>query len=149
MKRIVHYSLFIISIGLIHSQKAEIKYDDDFSFQFVMKKNETFNPFNKTGFHVIPGESFEKLKVRFKVNSNSGKRINFDPNKFYLLDDNRKQRLRPVELRYKYWQGYYSFPFLLHVPLEKDYEMSSFSYSPEINDTFKNYYKIGYKDIPS
>jgi hypothetical protein len=89
--------LLLLSTYMLNAQEMNIE-----SFSFELKKTVT----NSKNFevHASPGivttgPGTKKIQIRFRIKSLSGKRENFDPNKFYLTSDNHKLRFRAVSLK--------------------------------------------------
>lgn len=76
----------------------------------------------------------------------SKKRESFDGNKFYLISDVYKVRLRPIDLKFNYvahtlWQ------FDRLTDNAEASGQNAYKFKPEIKDTFLDYSKEGYEDI--
>ena len=83
------------------------------------------------------------------MKSTSGKKENFDPNKFYLTSEKYKVRVRPIDLKHNYAVGmvFIGFPYLIDFN-PKDKRIKQWAkYKPEIEDTFWNYKIDGFQDI--
>ena len=140
--------LFLILSSSILSNAQEVEID---GFSFDYKKTVT-NSKNFEGHSspsiIMTGPGAKKIQNRFRIKSLSGKRENFDPNKFYLTSDDNKLRFRPVDMKYNYVvHAYYGFGYLSTVKVEK--KGVPVSYKPEIRDTFKDYQIADYKDVDS
>ncbi len=72
----------------------------------------------------------------------------FDPNGFYFVSEKDKLRYRPIDIQY-YIGIYYFIGFnrLVDDPRFENIKTHSFSYNPDIKDTFKDYKMDGYQDI--
>ncbi|WP_144959547.1 hypothetical protein [Gillisia sp. Hel_I_86] len=78
-----------------------------------------------------------------------GEQDDFDPNKFYLVSDKYKTRVRPIDVRRNYAVGwiYIGFGHLVNFQPEDKRLNEWVSYKPEIKNTFNNFKVEGYKDI--
>ncbi|MEC3906147.1 hypothetical protein VOI54_03900 [Tamlana sp. 2201CG12-4] len=86
------------------------------------------------------------------MKSISGDKESLDPNKFYLVSDEYKKRVKPLDVRHNYAAGwiFIGFDWLVESsPKDKTLQQVLF-HKPEITDTFKDYKIEGYEDaIPS
>ncbi len=143
---------FLVCIVLVlgqtaFGQKSNVVFGDDFNFELIKAKKEPKITTNSMNYSVYANSNQKKIRLVFKASSNSGKRVRLDPNKFYLLDEKRRERRRPIDIRLLNLSEYQGFPRLLHEPLiDKDYQIYLLKYKPEIRDTFKDYGISGYKD---
>jgi hypothetical protein len=83
------------------------------------------------------------------MKSISGEKEDFDPNKFYLISDKYKVRVRPIDLKHNHKVGmdFIGFPYLIDFkPIDKRINKWA-EYKPEIKDTFWDYKIDGYQDI--
>ena len=90
----------------------------------------------------------KKNQVRFKMKSLSGNKEDFDPNKFYLVSNSYKWRVRPVDVRHNYAAGwiFIGFDYLIDFKSSKEVKKWA-SYKPDIKNTFNDFKIEGYKDI--
>jgi len=114
---------------------------DGFEFEFKKVKEIT----TKWEVHSSPYVIFidydvnKKAQVRFRVKSSSKKRAEFNPNKFYLVVEGQKIKLRPIDLKHNYMlHNYIGFGYV--TPNNKD------NY-PEAKDVFFDYDIEGFTNI--
>ena len=116
---------------------------DGFTIE-VKKTKSNPTPFQAVSYKLNASDAYNKLMVRCRVKSISEEFKMFDPNKFYMLVDNKKIRVKPFDARYNHMLheflpfGYLSF--------EKT-ENNLVSYKPEIKDSFDSFPQDGYKDV--
>lgn len=122
---------------------------DNFEFEFKKAyKNGKFEA-HTSSYYIKPGKNQKRIQVRFKVKSTNNDKVVFDPNKFYLISDTYKVRLRPVDIKHSHvMHTYLEFQRLvaLENPNSKD---KSYWYRVDntIEDTFVKYRKDGYEDV--
>lgn len=142
-----YFILILICAFGLNSFSQEYINSDNFKFKYIRADRATFGNYNYTV--KTMSEDVEKIKVRFKMKSISGKKENFDPNKFYLVADDFKLRMKPMDLRHNYGVGmmYIGFDYLVDFqPTELRYR-EWLMYKPEITDTFYDYKIEGYTDV--
>lgn len=119
---------------------------DNFKFKFIKAKKAVGGNYYYT---IKTPKGLKKTQVRFKMQSLSGKKDDFDPNKFYLVSDGYKWRVRPIDVRHNYAAGwiFIGFEYLVDFqPTDKRLK-EWLSYKPEVKNTFNDYKIDGYKDI--
>lgn len=138
--------LWFSAVSLVNAQEMQIE-----NFNFELRKAVTNSKnfeVSTSPFIVTTGSDTKKIQLRFRVKSISGKRENFDPNKFYITSEENKLRFRPVDMKYNYVaHTYYTFGYLSTEKLQKKVMPAYLSFDPQIKDTFKNFKIPDYKDI--
>ncbi|WP_396596921.1 hypothetical protein [Dokdonia sp. R86516] len=135
--------IFIINFQL-HSQ--EYITADNFKFKFIKAKKAVGGNYVYT---IKTTKDVKKVQVRYKMKSVSGEKDDFDPNKFYLVSDEYKKRIRPLDVRHNYAAGwiYIGFGHLVNFQ-PKDKKLKEWlSYKPEVENTFNDYKIEGYQDV--
>ena len=119
---------------------------ENFKFKFIKAKKAVGGNYVYT---IKTTKQVKKVQVRYKMESISEKKEDFDPNKFYLVSDKYKTRVRPLDVRHNYAVGWIYIGFNHLVDYEpKDKKLKEWlSYKPEIRNTFNDYKIEGYKDI--
>lgn len=142
-------TLFLFQFAVCNLAVAQEMEIDGFDFQLrkVNTNSKNFEVYSSP-FMVSTGPETKKIQIRFRIKSISGKRENFDPNKFYIISEENKIRFRPVDMKYNYVaHTYYTFGYLMTEKLEKKSLPYYVSYNPEVKDTFKDYQIPEYTDI--
>ncbi|PKA84532.1 hypothetical protein ATE92_2728 [Ulvibacter sp. MAR_2010_11] len=98
---------------------------------------------------ISAGKNSKKVQIRVKLASQTGEKVIIDPNKFYLVVDNYKIRVRPVDLKYPFALASIAFVRLIK---EDEYGSGNtarggYNKNDEVVDTFKDYAIPGYLDI--
>lgn len=140
--------LFLTTFILLFSFTTDKEYivSDNFKFKFI--KAQKARGLNY-GYTIKTSKECKRVQIRFKMKSLSGENDDFDPNKFYLISEDDKTRLMPVDVRYNYAAGWIFVPFNYLV----DYKVTDkklkqwLSYNPTVKNTFFDYTIDGYKDI--
>ncbi|MDN3491733.1 hypothetical protein [Winogradskyella bathintestinalis] len=142
-------SIFILFILLsLKGFSQDITVDGNFRFEFkkAIKNSRHFEVHN-SGYFVQANKNQKKIQVRFKIKSKSKKKEYFDPNKFYLVSDEYKQRLRPVDMKHNHAMGtFLGFKRLIDEK-PKDKKTYWYSYKPSTKDSFVDYKIDGYEDV--
>lgn len=146
MKYFAFFILFLVQITAFGQTKVAT---DSYEFRFI--KSKIGNQLNY-GFAVkTPKQTTDKFQVRLKMQTLSKDREAFDPNKFYLVIDELKYQVRPIDVRYNYGVGmiYVAFGYLSPSPIIKDINVSKYilDYDPRTPDTFYDYVIDGYENI--
>lgn len=113
-----------------------------------VKKNGKFEV-HTSKYFISAGKDSKKVQIRIKLESTNGEKNNIDPNKFYLVLDNYKVRLRPVDLKYPFAMASVAFDRLIKED-EKNTghtALGGYAKGTGVPDTFPNYSIEGYKDI--
>ncbi len=128
------------------SFQVENKYEMTFKKSQVIKKNQ-FMLADDT-FKLTMPDGFKKVRIQFEVSTLSGKAEIFDPNKFYLVSELHRVRVRPVDFAYNrnIFRGFCSFSKLSQEPTDGKYG-HILQYKPEIRDYFTDFTIAGYQDI--
>ncbi|MBJ6368580.1 hypothetical protein [Snuella sedimenti] len=119
---------------------------DNFKFKLIKAKKAVGGNYYYT---IKTTKDVEKVQVRFKMKSISGDHADFDPNKFYLVTDQYKKRVKPIDVRHNYAAGwiFIGFEHLVNFqPTDKKLK-EWLSYKPHIKNTFNDYKIEGYEDI--
>lgn len=95
--------LLLFYVINFYSYSQEYVPADNFKFKFIKAKKAVGGNYVYT---VKTSKDAKKIQVRFKMKSNSGESDNFDPNKFYLVSDKYKTRVRPLDVRHNYAAGW-------------------------------------------
>jgi len=136
MKTYLYSILFLLST-FCYSQTVQV--DDLFELEVkkVDQRSRLFQVHFKSYYITIPKDS-KKIQFRIKAKSLSNKKESFDPNKLFVLLNDKKVRLRPFD-------G--DFIKLVDVKPDEKNRADSYEYKPEIIDTFKDYQIDGFTDI--
>jgi hypothetical protein len=83
------------------------------------------------------------------MKSLSGNKEMFDPNKFYVVSEKYKTRIRPLDIRHNYAAGWIYIGFDKLVDFDPtDKGLSKWlSYKPEVKDTFEDFQIVDYQDV--
>ncbi|MBL1219195.1 MAG: hypothetical protein D8M59_17085 [Planctomycetes bacterium] len=122
--------------------------DDKFELEFkkVVKNSRLFEI--HTSSIVTTSKDCKKIQFRFKLKSLTNNKEDFDPNKFYMISDTYKKRIRLVDAKYTYQGVVNEFKILVNNELtEKERRKYLYSYDPTVKDTFHEYQREGYEDI--
>ncbi len=144
-KQIIVILILILgcNISLVAQEYVEA---ENFNFKFIKAKKATGNGYY---YAIKTDKDSKKVQVRFKLKSQSNELENFDPNKFYLIPEAYKVRVRPIDVRNNYAVGmiYLGFEYLVDFqPTDKNLK-TWLSYNPEIKNTFYDYKIEGYEDV--
>lgn len=144
MKRF--FTISIIILFCFNSNSQEYIPADNFKFKFIKAKKAVGSNYYYT---IKTPKNMKRTQVRLKMKSLSEKKEDFDPNKFYLVSDKYKTRVRPIDVRYNYAVGWIFIGFRFIIDFEpKDEKIKEwFPYKPEIENTFNNYKMEGYEDV--
>ena len=149
MKNIIFLLLFVFSF---QSYSQDYIPSKNFKFKFIKAKKAvggTYYTTVKIPRKVRKSQGIRKVQVRIKIKSLSKKKEDFDPNKFYLVSDEYKIRVRPLDIRHNYAVGwiYLAFPNLVN-KTQKDTSLDYWvKYKPNIKDTFYDFKIEGLNDI--
>lgn len=146
MKKALLIALILVT-SLVFSQKT---ISENYEFRYITsKKNSKFLEGNTSNYSVSVPKEHKKIQVRFKMKSISGEKEDFDPNKFSLVSEKYKFRLRPIDLKHNYAVGmvFIGFPYLVDFNPKDEKIKQCVKYKPEIEDTFWDYQIEGYQDI--
>jgi hypothetical protein len=127
-------------------QSQEYIVADNFKFKFIKAKKAVGGNYVYT---IKTTKDVQKVQVRYKMKSVSGEKEDFDPNMFYLVSDEYKKRIRPLDIRHNYAVGwiYIGFGHLVNFQ-PKDKKLKEWlSYKPEVRNTFDDYKIDGYQDV--
>jgi hypothetical protein len=127
-------------------QSQEYIAADNFKFKFIKAKKAVGGNYVYT---IKTTKDVQKVQVRYKMKSISGEKEDFDPNMFYLVTDEYKKRIRPLDVRHNYAVGwiYIGFGHLVNFQ-PKDKKLKEWlSYKPEVKNTFDDYKIDGYQDV--
>ncbi len=118
----------------------------DFEFKFIKAKIAKGSNYY---YAIKTPKNHDKIQVRFKLKSLKGTKESFDPNKLYLVSDEQKIRIRPIDVRYNYGVGmiYIGFQFLSDKKLTDKNLEGWISYKPDVRDTFVDFKLENYEDI--
>ena len=127
----------------LHSQ--EFIPADNFKFKFIKAKKAVGNNYVYT---IKTTKDVKKIQVRYKMKSVSGKKDDFDPNKFYLVSDDYKIRVRPIDVRHNYGAGWIYIGFQHLVNFRPKGNLRQWlKYRPKVKNTFNDYKIEGYQDV--
>jgi len=143
-------TIFCLTFFSLIGQKSVTT--EKFNFRFVKAiktSNSILFEMNTSNYSIKSNKEQKKIQVRFKMKSNSNEKEIFDPNKFYLISNEYKIRLRPVDIKNNYAVGavFVGFAFLINERPKTRREKEWFIYNPEIKDSFKDFQLEGYEDI--
>ncbi|WP_299116006.1 hypothetical protein [uncultured Winogradskyella sp.] len=141
-------ALFLFSILMLSGSLYCQDYipADNFKFKFLKANKARGGTYYYT---IKASKEDKKIQVRFKMKSISGGKEDFDPNKFYLVSDEYKVRMRPLDIRHNYATGwiFIGFDHLTDFqPTDKKLK-EWICYKPEVRDTFRDYKIEGYEDV--
>ncbi|KQC33176.1 hypothetical protein AAU57_07515 [Nonlabens sp. YIK11] len=119
---------------------------DNFKLKLIKAKKASGSTWEYT---IKTSKQTKKAQVRLRLKSSTGKKESFDPNKFYLVSNEAKVRVRPLDVRYNYAAGWIFIPFdrLAYNPIDAQKVKDLVSYDPDIEDTFQNYGLDGFENI--
>ena len=122
--------------------------DDMFELEFKkVVKNSRFFEIH-TSSVVTASKGSKKIQFRFKLRSLTKEKEDFDPNKFYMITETYKKRVRPADAKFSYHGVVNEFDILVNNELtEKEKKKHLYSYDPSVIDTFHKYKREGYDDI--
>ena len=144
MKKALLILLFFVIKSQLYSQ--EYLQADNFKFKFIKAKKAVGSNYYYT---IKTSKELKRTQVRFKMQSLLGKKDDFDPNKFYLVSDTYKKRIRPFDVRHNYAVGWIFIGFEYLINSEpKDRKLKEWLfYKPAVKNTFEDYKIDGYEDI--
>ena len=146
MKSILSVIIFLFSFQLI-AQTTIVDNRFEFKFKKAIKNSRNFEV-HTSEYFIKANKDQKKIQIRFKIKSLSRKKEDFDPNKFYLVSDTYKKRLRPIDMKHNFAMStYIGFDKLINEPHKDRKEVYWYNYKPEIKDTFLEYPIAGYEDI--
>ena len=146
MKKTIYFLLVLLSFKGV-SQTTIIDNTFEFDFKKAIRNSRLFEVHNSAYF-VQASKNEQKIQIRFEIKSVSNKKQDFDPNKFYLVSDEYKIRLRPVDMKHNYAMTTFTGFEKLIDEKPKDGEKTYwYSYNPSIKDTFWDFKIDGYSDI--
>jgi len=133
--KIYIYTIFLLLSAFGFSQS--IKVDDKFELEVkrVDHRSRLFQVHFKSYYIRVPKDT-KKIQFRIKAKTLTNKKESFDPNKLFVLLNDKKVRLRAFD-------G--DFAKLVDVQTDS----YDYSYKPEIADTFKDFQIEGYSDVES
>ncbi len=137
----VTFLFFVFSSSLIFGQRF---YIDEKKFYIEILGTE-ITPFNASNTTRFKSRTFKTAHVRLKMATTDGEYALFDINKFSLIDETNKLRIRPVDVAHRMAMRRLSFPRLATEPLEKPNPEVSEDIS--IMDSFYEYEFDGYEII--
>lgn len=144
-KKIITILLLLLAIPCI-SQTVETA-SFEFDFQKAIKNSRHFEVHN-SGYFVQANKNQKKIQIRFKIKSTTKKKIDFDPNKFFLISDTYKTRTRPVDMKHNHAMGtFLGFRRLINESQLDPKKHYAYSYDPSVKDTFLEFKMDGYEDI--
>ena len=119
----------------------------EIDFKKAIKNSRHFET-HTSSYFVQANKNQKKIQIRFKIKSISKKKKSFDPNKFYLVLEKYKKRLRPVDLKHNYaMTTFLGFEKLIDDKPKDDKKSYWYSYNPSIRDSFLDYKIEGYDDV--
>lgn len=146
MKKTIFLLLILISFNGI-SQTTIIDNTFEFKFKKAIKNSRHFET-HTSPYFVQANKEQKKIQLRFKIKSVSKKKEVFDPNKFYLVSDEFKSRLRPVDMKHNFaMTTFMGFHKLIDEKPNEDKKTYWYTYNPSIKDTFLDYKIEGYNDV--
>lgn len=110
--------------------------------EFVKSREASiFNPSNV----YIRSKEAKTIVTRVKMKTLSNKKQSFDPNKFSLVIEEHKVRVRPMDVLFKNFTDWWHFSKVSKT--EPSDEKIKYKYNPDIEDTYLNYTKEGIKNF--
>lgn len=97
---------------------------------------------------ILQSDKLKTVYIKLRMSANDESKSYFDINKFSLIEENNKLRIRPISISYQEFTAYRGFNRLSSSPL--DFKNIDIRYEPEINDSFKDYEFNGFSvlEIP-
>jgi len=137
----------VVTLFLTYSVFSQtFQVENTFEMVFRKSKVNSKNEWKTASLNIHGPSALKKIQIRFEINTLSGKKEVFDPNKFYLVSELNKIRVRPVDFTFHdYAHVFTSFEKLSCDPVEKN--KFGLTYDPEIKDFFNDYKIAGYTDI--
>ena len=146
MKNTFYLLLILLSFKGI-SQATIVDNTFKFDFKKAIKNSRLFEVHN-SGYFVQADKDQQKIQIRFKIKSVSNKKKDFDPNKFYLVSDEYKKRLRPVDMKHNYaMTTFIGFEKLIDEKPKDEKKTYWYSYNPSIKDSFWDFKIDGYSEV--
>lgn len=147
MKKIF-FSFFLIAITYGSYAQVLIEYGNSAIEVKKAKKNGKWEV-TTSRYTISAGKNSKKVQIRIKLSSQTGEKVIIDPNKFYLVVDSYKIRVRPVDLKYPFALASIAF---VRLTKEDEYGRGNtvrggYAKNDEVVDTFKDYAIPGYLDI--
>lgn len=131
--------LFLLTSSICFSQQIS---SENLSFHFVFAKKFAGT---RVGYQWVEvAENEKKIHVKLKMKTISGEKEDIDPNKFSLVSDTAKERIRPIEIKHNYAVN---FPYLIKFKTNNKAINSRAKFKPDIKDTFYEFSIQDYKDI--
>lgn len=148
MNRLLFLFCIIFSISCFSQTSVN---EAQFNFKFKKAHTNTKFEFHTSHYFIKPNENQKRIQIRFRTKSLSKKREMFDPNKFYMVSNEYKNRYRPVDIKHNFFaHGYLEFERLdipdLDTTIEKK-ENYTCNYDYSVKDTFLDYKIAGFNDV--
>lgn len=142
--------LFLFCILSFQVSLSQISIEDGNSTIEVrkVKKNGKFE-LHTSRYFISAGPDSKKVQIRIKLEAANGEKNMIDPNKFYLVLDDYKIRLRVVDLKYPFAFASIAFERLIKED-ERDLGNTAwggYAQGKGVPDSFVDYSIAGYKDI--
>ena len=146
MKNVIYFLLILLSFkGISQTTMADNTFE--FDFKKAIKNSRHFET-HTSSYFVQANKNQKKIQLRFKIKSVTKKKEGFDPNKFYLVSDKYKKRLRPVDMKHNYaMTTYLGFEKLIDEKPKDEKKTFWYSYNPSIKDSFLDFKIDGYSDV--
>ena len=139
-------TLLIASSSIMFAQSFILDDKFDLEFKKVVKNSRLFELHTSQSL-VTASKGFKKIQIKFKLKSISKEKEDFDPNKFFMITETFKKRVRPADVKYSSTGGIISFDMLVYNELTEDEKNYMYKYDPSVIDTFPDYKKEGYEDL--
>nr|MCH9661668.1 hypothetical protein [Bacteroidota bacterium] len=141
-----NYILSFVVILIAQLAISQTPIEDGKSLVEIRKYNSQYG-FRLTTdrYSISVSDSEKKVHIRLKLESQTKKKVLLDPNKFYLLVDQYKIKVRPLDMKFPF--GLVSIPFeTLYKETDYDSQNNNRKEPLEFSDTFYDYKYEGYKD---
>jgi hypothetical protein len=157
---IIYFKLLLMIFILLPFRVfSQFNVDNNDKFKLVFKNSTTilnFGEIKNSSYHISTyAPELKKVRVRILAESYSKSNETFDPNKLYLISNELKLRIRPIDVQYRYFiNSYFGAKRLTADSTVSDgtaeiwlADVDYIRYDPKIKDTFKDYTIPGYQDL--
>lgn len=146
MKKTCYLLLILVSFQGF-GQTTIVDNTFEFDFRKAIKNSRHFEA-HTSPYFVQANKDQKKIQLRFKIKSVSKDKEVFDPNKFYMVSEEYKSRVRPVDMKHNFaMTAYKGFERLIDEKPKEGAKTYVYRYKPAIKDTYHDYTIEGYKDI--
>ncbi|MBZ0326152.1 MAG: hypothetical protein K8F54_00985 [Altibacter sp.] len=147
MKKIFFF--FLLSICILETSAQTLIENGQSSLEVKKAKKNGKWEVHTSRYFISVADNEKKVQVRIKLESQTGDHVIIDPNKFFVLVDEYKIRVRPMDLKYPFALASIAFVRLIK---ENEYGRGNtvrggYARDGSIVDTFGDYAISGYQDI--